>query len=284
MELFQLESLTKCRIEAGTKMLKLYHYDRSTAAQRVRLGLEEKGLEWESIIVDTAMGDASQRPDNFHEFNPKGLIPLLDHDGFIIPESTLILEYLDDVFRDHKSLSPGTAQGRARMKLWMRKIDDGIHVASRTIGVCIVNRHFYREAETKKIANYYKKMRDETRKSNDKINTELGLESPLLKPSLQAFKNLFIEMDNHLAEQMWLAGDKFSLADISLVVYLTRLTSFQMAPLWVEQRHLRNWFERIKNFESYRKAVDDWGDITADRRQIEGEKSFSKIKSLWDSL
>ena len=284
MELFQLESLTKCRIEAGTKMLKLYHYDRSTAAQRVRLGLEEKGLEWESVIVDTAMGDASQRPDNFHEFNPKGLIPLLDHDGFIIPESTLILEYLDDVFRDHKSLSPSTAQGRARMKLWMRKIDDGIHVASRTIGVCIVNRHFYKEAETKTIADYYKKMRDETRKSNDKINTELGLESPLLKPSLQAFKNLFIEMDNHLAEQAWLAGDKFSLADISLVVYLTRLTSFQMAPLWVEQRHLSNWFDRIKNFKSYKKAVDDWGDITAERRQIEGEKSFSKIKSLWDSL
>ena len=284
MELFQLESLTKCRIEAGTKMLKLYHYDRSTAAQRVRLGLEEKGLEWESIIVDTAMGDASQRPDNFHEFNPKGLIPLLDHDGFIIPESTLILEYLDDVFRDHKSLSPGTAQGRARMKLWMRKIDDGIHVASRTIGVCIVNRYFYKEAETKKIADYYKKMRDETRKSNDKINTELGLESPLLKPSLQAFKNLFIEMDNQLGEQAWLAGDKFSLADISLVVYLTRLTSFQMAPLWAEQQHLSNWFDRIKNFKSYKKAVDDWGDITAERRQIEGEKSFSKIKSLWDSL
>ena len=284
MELFQLESLTKCRIEAGTKMLKLYHYDRSTAAQRVRLGLEEKGLEWESVIVDTAMGDASQRPDNFHEFNPKGLIPLLDHDGFIIPESTLILEYLDDVFRDHKSLSPSTAQGRARMKLWMRKIDDGIHVASRTIGVCIVNRHFYKEAETKTIADYYKKMRDETRKSNDKINTELGLESPLLKPSIQAFKNLFIEMDNQLGEQAWLAGDKFSLADISLVVYLTRLTSFQMAPLWVEQRHLSNWFDRIKNFKSYKKAVDDWGDITAERRQIEGEKSFSKIKSLWDSL
>ena len=265
-------------------MLKLYHYDRSTAAQRVRLGLEEKGLEWESVIVDTAMGDASQRPDNFHEFNPKGLIPLLDHDGFIIPESTLILEYLDDVFRDHKSLSPSTAQGRARMKLWMRKIDDGIHVASRTIGVCIVNRHFYKEAETKTIADYYKKMRDETRKSNDKINTELGLESPLLKPSLQAFKNLFMEMDNHLAEQAWLAGDKFSLADISLVVYLTRLTSFQMAPLWAEQQHLSNWFDRIKNFKSYKKAVDDWGDITAERRQIEGEKSFSKIKSLWDSL
>ena len=46
-------------------MLTLYHYDRSTAAQRVRLGLDEKKIKWNSVIVDTAMGDASKRPDGF---------------------------------------------------------------------------------------------------------------------------------------------------------------------------------------------------------------------------
>ena len=71
--------------------------------------------------------------------------------------STLILEYLDDAFSEGKTLTPVTCQDRARMKLWMRKIDDGIHVASRTIGVCIVNRYYYKEADTKKIADYYNK-------------------------------------------------------------------------------------------------------------------------------
>lgn len=263
-------------------MLKLYHYDRSTAAQRVRLGLEEKELEWESIIVDTAMGDADQRPDNFHEFNPKGLIPLLDHNGFMLPESTLILEYLDDAFSEVKTLTPATCQDRARMKLWMRKIDDGIHVASRTIGVCIVNRYYYKEADTKKIADYYNKMRDQTRKSNDKINTEMGLDSPLLKPSLNAFKKLFSEMNDHLTNNKWLSGDAISLADVSLVVYLTRLTSFQMSPLWQENKFLVEWFERIKDRKSYKLAVDAWGDITAERRQKEGDKAFDKIKALWN--
>ena len=58
-------------------MITLFHYDRSTAAQRVRLGLEEKNIEWKSVVIDTALGDASQRPADFHKYNPKGLIPLL---------------------------------------------------------------------------------------------------------------------------------------------------------------------------------------------------------------
>ena len=85
---------------------------------------------------------------------------------------TLILEYLDDVFPDHTVIAKHCTR-QSPYETLDEKIDDGIHVASRTIGVCIVNRHFYKEAETKKIADYYKKMRDETRKSNDKINTEL---------------------------------------------------------------------------------------------------------------
>jgi glutathione S-transferase len=63
-------------------MLTLFHYDRSTAAQRVRLGLEEKKIEWNSVVVDTALGDASQRPDDFHQYNPKGINPFVKRWGF----------------------------------------------------------------------------------------------------------------------------------------------------------------------------------------------------------
>ncbi|MDC3014324.1 glutathione S-transferase family protein, partial [Alphaproteobacteria bacterium] len=96
-------------------MLTLYHYDRSTAAQRVRLGLEEKGLEWKSVIVDTALGDASQRPDDFHKYNPKGLIPLLRDGDFTIPESTLILEYLEDAYPNHINLRSKDPKEVAKM-------------------------------------------------------------------------------------------------------------------------------------------------------------------------
>lgn len=264
-------------------MLTLYHYDRSTAAQRVRLGLEEKQLKWQSIIIDTAIGDASQRPENFHQLNPKGLIPLIDHKGFILPESTLILEYLEEAFPDHPRLTPYSPQERAIMRLWMRRIEDGIHVASRTIGVCIVNRHIYKEADKARLANYYNEMRDSVRKNNDQINIEMGLESPLLPPSLLAFKTLFHEMNTHLETNKWLAGETYSLADVALVVYLTRMSSFQMAPLWKDLKYLCAWFDEIQSRQAYQTAVIDWGDITSEKRETEGLAAFEIIKSFWSA-
>ena len=86
-------------------MLTLYHYDRSTAAQRVRLVLEEKALAWKSVIVDTARGDVDELPDDYHRLNPKGLVPVIVNDGAGIAESLVILEYLEDAFPE-PSLRP----------------------------------------------------------------------------------------------------------------------------------------------------------------------------------
>ena len=197
-------------------MIKVFHYDRSTACQRVRLLLEEKQLEWESVIVDTARGDIDDLPENYYTLNPKGLTPVIIHEGKAIPESVVILEYLEDKFPT-PSFRPDSSEDKADMRLWMKKIDDGIHVASRTIGVCLVNRHIYEEKDPELIKKYYDKMKDDVRKNNDQINIEYGLESPLLPNAIAQFKKLFTEMDNHLKTHKWLVNDNYSLADIAVV-------------------------------------------------------------------
>ena len=97
----------------------------------------------------------------------KGLVPLLK-DGHLRSESTLILEYLEDAYPNHINLRSKDPKEVAKMRLWMRKIEDGIHVASRTIGVCIVN-HLSTKTDKEQLADYYAKMRDGVRKNNDKI-------------------------------------------------------------------------------------------------------------------
>ena len=263
-------------------MLTLFHYDRSTAAQRVRLLIEEKQLEWESVIVDTSRGDVDQLPENYHELNPKGLVPVVVRNGRGIAESNIILEYLEDAFPE-TSFRPENPEDRAAMRLWMRRIDDGVHVASRTIGVCIVNRFIYLEQGKDKIRKYHAQMRDLVRRDNDQVNISMGLESPLLPGALKTFRKLFEDMDARLAGHDWLAGDAYSLADIALVVYLRRMESFQMAPLWEHMAHLNDWYARIAARPAYRKAVIDWGDVTSGKRTEHGKAAFGTIERLWNA-
>jgi glutathione S-transferase len=262
-------------------MLTLYHYDRSTAAQRVRLALEEKGIPWASVIVDTARGDVENLPDDYHRLNPKGLVPVIIHGGRAIPESLVILEYLEDAF-DAVPLRPAAPHERARMRLWMRKIDESVHVASRVIGVCIVNRHIYREKGDAKISAYYGSMKDGVRRRNDLVNIEHGLDSPLLPDAVRTFRTLFEEMDQWLSGAEWLAGDSYSLADVALVVYVRRLESFMMAPLFQHLDRLADWYTRIAARPAYQRAVVDWGDVTEDARRRHGTAVFPRLRELWE--
>ena len=278
----QATSLVRDDNQGERGVLTLYHYDRSTAAQRVRLLLEEKELPWKSVIVDTARGDVAQLPQDYHRLNPKGLVPVIVNDGAAIAESLVILEYLEDAFPE-PSLRPQSPQARARMRAWMRKIDDGVHVASRTIGVCLVNRHIYKAKSAAKIEKYYGQMRDQVRRTNDQINIASGLDSPLLPAALETFKHLFEEMDSRLADCPWLAGETYSLADVALVVYVRRMESFMMAPLWRHLDHLNEWYERIARRPAYERAVVSWGDVTEQDRKEHGRAAFDQVARLWNS-
>ncbi|HSG95972.1 MAG TPA: glutathione S-transferase family protein, partial [Afifellaceae bacterium] len=194
----------------------------------------------------------------------------------------VILEYLEDAF-PKPPLRPQSPEDRARMRLWMRRIDDGVHVASRTIGVCLVNRHIYKAKSAAKIEEYYAKMRDQVRRTNDQINIASGLDSPLLPDAVATFRRLFEEMDATLADHPWLAGDAYSLADIALVVYLRRMESFMMAPLWQHLDHLNEWYGRITARPAYERAVVRWGDVTEAERKEHGTAAFFQIAALWNA-
>ncbi|MCC6001809.1 MAG: glutathione S-transferase family protein [Pararhodobacter sp.] len=102
-------------------MIELYHLPQSICSQKVRLALAEKGLNWTGHVVDLARFDHLQ-PD-YLALNPNGVVPTLVHDGAAIIESTVICEYLDEVFPT-PPLSPRDAPGRARMRAWLRFIDE----------------------------------------------------------------------------------------------------------------------------------------------------------------
>ena len=95
-------------------MLALYHNDMSLCAQKVRVGLAEKGLEWESRHL--VLRAAEHQQPWYLKLNRRAVVPTLIDGEKVIPESNVILEYLDESFPD-PALAPRDAYGRARMRL-----------------------------------------------------------------------------------------------------------------------------------------------------------------------
>jgi glutathione S-transferase len=261
-------------------MLELYHYDRSTAAQKIRIALAEKQLPWTSRVLDTSVGVREHLRPEYLKINPRGLVPTLVHDGRAIRESQVILEYLEDAFPEHP-LRPADLVDRAEMRLWTKMIDEALHVHSRVVGMCVSVRHVNAAAGEEANLEYYQEMQEDVRRRNDRINIEHGLESPLLPLAVAYFKSHFQSMNRALADSSWLAGDTFSLADISHGVYVTRMAGFDMAPLWAELTHLNDWHARFISRPSYEEGVTRWGDDTSPKRKRYAAEAYPTLEALW---
>jgi glutathione S-transferase len=88
----------------------------------VRFVLHAKGLAFEERRLDLFAGD-QLRPD-YLELNPNGLVPTLVHDGAPVIDSSVIMEYLEEVFPQGRTLVPAAPVERARMRTLMRFIDE----------------------------------------------------------------------------------------------------------------------------------------------------------------
>jgi len=90
--------------------LTLYSYFRSSAAYRVRIALNLKGLRYD--VITKALRQGEHRLPAFAELNPQRLVPVLDHAGDLFSQSLAIIEYLDEL-EPEPPLLPDSPQGRA---------------------------------------------------------------------------------------------------------------------------------------------------------------------------
>jgi maleylacetoacetate isomerase len=104
--------------------MKLYTYYRSTAAFRVRIVLNLKGVPYESVSLHLRKG-AHKTPE-FLSLNPQGLIPALDDEGVMVSQSLAIIEYLEEKYPT-PSLLPGTAADRAHVRSMALAIAADMH-------------------------------------------------------------------------------------------------------------------------------------------------------------
>lgn len=106
--------------------MKLYSYFRSSAAYRVRIALNLKGLEYETVPVHLLKDGGQQHSDAYKALNPTELIPTLVDGELAIGQSMAILEYLEEAYPE-PALLPSDPAGRARVRAIAQSIACDIH-------------------------------------------------------------------------------------------------------------------------------------------------------------
>ncbi len=106
--------------------MKLYTYFRSSAAFRVRIAMNLKGLPYEAVRVDIRAGESQHSKPAYLAVNPQGLVPALEENGTTISQSLALIEYLEEVYPEPPLLPPSPIE-RAQVRAMALAIACDLH-------------------------------------------------------------------------------------------------------------------------------------------------------------
>jgi glutathione S-transferase len=264
-------------------MIELYHHGSSVCAAKVRFALGEKNLQWQGHYLDILKGD--QFAPEYQKLNPKAVVPTLVQDGRVVVESTVINEYIDEVFPD-VPLKPTTAGARAEMRVWTKAVDENLHPACGEITFASCHRHIIRRLPEDKFQEFLAStppisVTPGWHERKKQIVMQ-GLDAPGIGDTFRLYDSYLGKMEKTLATQPWLAGDTFSLADVALTPYVNRLDMLGMSAMWERSRpQVSGWFNRIKARPAFKPAFLDWcpPDLTADLLTF-GRQGWPSVEKL----
>ena len=182
--------------------MRLYSFFRSSAAFRVRIALNLKGIEYETVRVTLSQGEHREAP--FLAKNPLAAVPVLEHDGEHIQQSLAIIEYLDSLFSDPRLLPPEPLL-RARVQAFAQTIACEVHPLNNLRVLRYLRREL--EADEPTVQRWY---------SHWIAESFRGLET----------------IAAHFSAGSYCFGDAVSLADVCLIpqIYNARRFSCDLTP------------------------------------------------------
>jgi glutathione S-transferase len=228
--------------------LELYHAPYSTCSQKVRLVLAEKGLRYASHLVN--LGAHEHLTPEYLRLNPNGVVPTLVHDGRPVCDSSVIAEYLDEVFPD-PPLCASTAYDRARMRAWMRYFEE---VATPAVRVPSFNAFFVKQIAPGNPEFQHFTAKLPLRKHFYREMGADGFSPEKVSAALERLQSTFERVNRALAtEGEYLLGN-YSLVDTVLTPTVIRMIDLGAQKMWGELPHLASWVTRIQRRASFKEA------------------------------
>lgn len=230
--------------------LKLYNAPQSTCSQRVRFVLNAKDLPFDEVKLDLLAGD-QLKPD-YLALNPNGVVPTLEHDGAIVIDSSVIIEYLDEIEPHRANFTPRDPVRRAAMRALMRFIDEMPAAAVRvpTFNLAFLPR-FQAMSEEEFIAFAESKP---LRKEFMLAMGRQGFPEKDMNAALERMRRTYERMDGSIEASggPWLLGGEITLADVALMPALVRMADLGLDPMWAGLPRVQRWFEAIRAHRAFK--------------------------------
>ena len=264
-------------------MLELYHHGSSVCVCKVRLVLEHKGLEWIGHYVD--IHKSEQFDPEYMKLNPKAVVPTLVHDGKVVCESTVIMEYLNDIHPE-QSLIPEDPYLRTKMRIWTKGVDENVHPACAVVTFSSVLRYRVMRKSDEELEEFLNAMPEPLKRERKRAAVLKGYDAPESQEGLLIHRNYLDKMEKTLQEGDWLIGEQYSLADVAMTPYVNRLDMIKLYELFMKDRpHVHAWFQRIKSMPNFEPAINKWmpQDLTDDFSNF-GQQSVSDAKRVLERI
>jgi glutathione S-transferase len=237
---------------ASAPRLVLYHGWRSSASRRVRLALTEKGLAYESRIIDMVKGE--QHAPEYLAMNPNGVVPTLLHEDRVLYESSVICEYLDDCF-PAPPIRPADPYARAVMRNFVRWIDEQclprLIVFNWSVSMQPVASRWSAQELRQRLARVPSAERREawTRVARRPYTDDEKAEA------MRGLLKLLDKMHDLLAAagSGWLVGEAVSIADLAAAPFVMRIGELN-APALAQASDVSQWWQRLRARPSFAAA------------------------------
>jgi len=238
--------------------LVLYDFGNSVCCQKVRITLRAKGLDWQAIGVD--LFKAEQYDPAYLKLNPKGVVPTLVHDGKPVIESTLICEYIDQVFARPPKLIPADPWQQSRMRLWSKIVDEGLFDGVTELSFSAMFRERMRTMPEETRQKRFRNVGDPRRTDRFRSTYEHGVASPFVVHAVAAYEHAFRLLEEALGASggPWILGAEPSLADINLMPFAARLDFLGLLDLWTAGRpRVEAWWAQARAWPHYKSGLYD---------------------------
>jgi len=268
--------------EKGDQMalIQLYHGASSVCSSKVRVGLAEKEITWESRPINLAKGE--QNNPDYLKLNPNGVVPTLVDGDLVVTESSVILEYVDSL-NSENPLMPVDKARNVKAKMWLARCID-IHAAINTMTFSTVNRQqILAEKTPEEIEASIAKMANPAAAAKRRDVLANGLSSLHVAVAFFVLRRLFRDMQAALLQSAWLLGSQYSLADAAVISYVDRLDRLGFDGMWREAYPaIGPWLAASRARPSYAAAIDAFIDpATSAKMRREGTAMWPEVKAHW---